>query len=44
MEGYSHNEYYNFEAEDEDDEDDEVLKTKVKYTVLKEEDFIDEEE
>lgn len=44
MEGYSQSEYYNFEDDDEDEDEEEILKPKVKYTVLKEEDFIDEEE
>lgn len=47
MEGYSQSEYHIFEdGDDEDDEEDEdiIQKSKIKYTVLKEEDFIDEEE
>lgn len=46
MEGYSKTEIHIFEDEDDDEDEDElnVQKTKVKYTVLKEEDFIDEEE
>lgn len=46
MEGYSQSEYHIFDYDCEDDEEDEdiIQKSKIKYTVLKEEDFIDEEE
>ncbi len=45
MDGYSSKTYHHYQEEDDSDEDDEPLKkTSVKYTVLKEEDFIDEEE
>jgi len=43
MEGYSKSEKYSEFKEDED-EDEWDPKSKVKYTLLKEEDFIDEEE
>jgi hypothetical protein len=42
MEGYSKNEKYTEIIEEEEDEWE--PKSKVKYTILKEEDFIDEEE
>ena len=41
MEGYSKTEIHIFEDEDDDEDELNVQKTKVKYTVLKEEDFID---
>lgn len=45
MEGYSKTEIHTFEDGDEDDEDEDIIqKNKIKYTLLKEEDFIDEEE
>ena len=45
MEGYSKTEIHIFEDEDDDEDEDELnVQKKVKYTVLKEEDFIDEEE
>jgi hypothetical protein len=44
MEGYSKSEKYTEFKEDEDEDDWEPQKTKIKYTLLKEEDFIDEEE
>jgi hypothetical protein len=43
MEGYSKSEKYT-EFEEFEDEDEWDPKSKVKYTLLKEEDFIDEEE
>ena len=42
MEGYSNTEYTEF-IEDEDDDDWEHPKSKVKYTILTEEDFVDYE-
>lgn len=43
MEGYSKSEKYTEFREEEEDEDEWDPKAKVKYTLLKEEDFIDEE-
>lgn len=45
MDGYSTKTYFQYEDEDSDEDSDEnQMKKKVKYTILKEEDFIDEEE
>lgn len=44
MEGYSQSEYHIFEDGDDEEDEDIIQKSKIKYTVLKEEDFIDEEE
>jgi hypothetical protein len=45
MDGYTHSEYHNFseDEEEDEDEDDTLKKTKIKYTILKEEEFIDDE-
>lgn len=45
MEGYSQNEYFKFtEQEDEDEDDDDWKKKKIKYTtILKEEEFVEED-
>lgn len=39
MEGYSQSEYHTFTNEEDEDEEDDILKQKVKYTLLKEEEF-----
>ena len=39
MDGYTNKEYIKFEDDDEDDDEEYDLKSKVKYTILKEEDF-----
>lgn len=46
MEGYSKKEFSTFtmDEEDEDEEEWDENKKKVKYTILKEEDFIDEDD
>ncbi len=44
MDGYSSKTYFQYEEESDEDDDEPLNKTSVKYTVLKEEDFIDEEE
>ncbi len=44
MDGYSSKTYFQYEESEDDDEEEDQMKIKVKYTVLKEEDFIDEEE
>jgi hypothetical protein len=46
MEGYSQAEFHEFIEEDEEEDEEDVLKkSKLKYsTILKEEDFINEEE
>jgi hypothetical protein len=44
MEGYSKSEKYTEFKEEEDEDDWESQKSKVKYTILTEEDFIDDED
>jgi hypothetical protein len=45
MEGYTQSEYFILEEDDCEDDDEDVLKkTNVKYTLLKEEDFVEEED
>jgi predicted NUDIX family phosphoesterase len=44
MEGYSRSEYTEFREDEDEDDWDPTTKKRVKYTILKEEDFIDEEE
>lgn len=42
MEGYTHNEYSVIESEEEDDEDLQTQPKKIKYTILKEEEFYED--